>query len=271
MRSIFSHCSRSRCGRQARRCPRRARSPAARDSSSFLCVLQRVEIDRVERLLQHRHALLRTPGGACRPCLSNAVTLSCQRREVALHEPQIAIVLQAFLELVRCEQVIQVTRLGRVRQLLQLPVPADLVGLVVRDDRVEQIGRCGSPRSIDRCAAIPGRTRRRRTCTARPPACSRRAAHKRTERRGRIPARRHRACCARAAPATAPAPSCSAARPSRPSRRRAAPCSIADLPDGRAAALSSLRSARPAFSHAKPSARFALSRSAASSSVGAAI
>ena len=60
-------------------------------------------------------------------------------REIALHEQQVAIVLQAFLELVRREQVIQIARLGRVRQRGELPVPADLVGLVVGDDRLEQV------------------------------------------------------------------------------------------------------------------------------------
>ena len=174
------------------------------------------------------------------------------RREIALHEPQVAIVLQAFLEFVRREQVIEVARLRRVRQVLQLPVPADLVALVVRDDGVEQPAVADRRDRLVDALRLPGRTPRRRTCTAPQPACSHPAAHRRTAPRDRIPARPHRAGCGRAAPATARALWCSASPRSPPSRRRAEPCSIAGLPGARAAAPSWLRRrCRPSAMHSR--------------------
>ncbi len=163
------------------------------------------------------------------------------RREIALHEQQVAIVLQAFLELVRREQVIQVARLRRVRQR-SAAASTSRPCRPCRSRRSHRAaGRCESLRWIDRCAATPDRTLSPRTCTDRPPAWSRPAARTHRERPGTIPAPLRRACSGRAARATARAPSCSASRRSPPSRRRAVPCSIAGLPAARVAEPSSLR------------------------------
>ena len=51
-------------------------------------------------------------------------------RQRAAEEGEIAVVLEAFLEIVAGEQVVQVARLRRVRQLTQLPEPAVVVVLV---------------------------------------------------------------------------------------------------------------------------------------------
>ena len=63
--------------------------------------------------------------------------LSCQRAERATHEGEIAVVLQAFLEIVACEQVIEITGLRRVRHFLELPEPAVPVVGVALEQLVE--------------------------------------------------------------------------------------------------------------------------------------
>jgi hypothetical protein len=50
---------------------------------------------------------------------------------------QIAIVLQALLEIVACEHRIQVARLGRLRQALELPEPAVVLALLLVEDGIE--------------------------------------------------------------------------------------------------------------------------------------
>ena len=86
---------------------------------------------------------------------SNAATLSDHVGEIALHELQVAIVLQAFLELVRREQVIEVARLRRVRQD-SAAASTSRPGRPCRSRRSRRAaGRCGSLRSTDRCAATP--------------------------------------------------------------------------------------------------------------------
>src|SRR5690606_1722344 len=58
--------------------------------------------------------------------------------QVARQEPEVAIVLERLLELVRGEKMVEVARLHALRQRFELPVPAGGVPRVARQELVEQ-------------------------------------------------------------------------------------------------------------------------------------
>ena len=59
--------------------------------------------------------------------------------QIAAHEIELAVVLQTLLEFIARQQRVQIARLGRVRQIGELPIPGQRVFLVVVQQAIEQL------------------------------------------------------------------------------------------------------------------------------------
>ncbi len=85
-----------------------------------------IQIYALQHRLQHRHALL--------ICMTTRIDHVFERNHAvgpalqrAIHRSKIPIVFQPFLKLVRRKQVVEVARLRRIGQILQLPVPTGFI------------------------------------------------------------------------------------------------------------------------------------------------
>ena len=70
--------------------------------------------------------------------------------EVVIEVVQVPIILQTFLEFMRCQHVVQVAGLGPLRQLLQPPEPARAIERIVGEKLVEDVaGLDEADRTVD--------------------------------------------------------------------------------------------------------------------------
>ena len=98
---------------------------------------ERIEVDAVETALDRGQALL---VGAL-ACIENVVEGAEALRplaEVLTQIQQVSIVLQAFLKFVRRDELVQITRLGRVGEIVQAPIPARCVGHTIAKQLVDE-------------------------------------------------------------------------------------------------------------------------------------